>query len=330
MKAVQIGILAALVLCAGLLVTVYRNQQAPQSSAAQSAVQPAQTPAVPAAEPVAAAPETAPAAEPTAPAAVEPAPEPPKKPSPVRSYRREERQTVRARSDAHTPPAAPAPVQTAQAQAAPAPAPAPDPARTPAVESAAMPPAPMQPVQAAPPPPREPQRVTVPAGTTITVRLAETINSDQRQPGDSFFATLDQPLVVDGFAIAERGAKVTGSIVEAQQAGRVRGLSAITLQLTKLRTSDGQEVTISTEKFAKQGEKSTGDDAKKVGIGAALGAAIGAIAGGGKGAAIGAGVGGAAGTGTVMATRGKAVELPVETRLTFKLAEPVTLTEKIR
>ncbi|HWR50564.1 MAG TPA: hypothetical protein VN428_05630, partial [Bryobacteraceae bacterium] len=202
----------------------------------------------------------------------------------------------------------------------------------PIVESIPAVPAPAQAVvaPAPPPPPREPQRVTVPAGTTITVRLAETINSEQRQSGDTFSATLDQPLVVDGFAIAERGAKVTGSILEAQQAGRVRGVSAITLQLTKLKTSDGQEVTISTEKFAKQGEKSTGDDAKKIGVGAALGAAIGAIAGGGKGAAIGAGVGGAAGTGTVMATRGKAVELPVETRLTFKLSEPVTLTEKIR
>lgn len=328
MKAVQIGILAALVLCAGLLFTVFRNQQAPDRTAVQSsAVQPAQTPAVPAAEPVAATPEAPPAAEPVTPAAVEPVAEAPKKPSPVRSYKREERQTARARTD--TPPPAPA-TPAASPHAPAAPVPAPEHAHTAAVESTPVVPAPVQPVQAPAPPPREPQRVTVPAGTTITVRLAESINSDQRQSGDSFSATLDQPLIVDGFAIAERGAKVTGRIAESQQAGRVRGVSAITLQLTKLRTSDGQDVTISTEKFAKQGEKSTGDDVKKVGIGAALGAAIGAIAGGGKGAAIGAGVGGAAGTGTVMATRGKPVELPVETRLTFKLAEPVTLTEKIR
>lgn len=329
MKAVQIGILVALVLCAGLLFSVYRNQQAPGQSAAEPAVQQAQTPAVPAAEPVAAIPEAQPAAEPVAPAtapAVEPA-EPPKKPSPVRSYKREERQTARAQKNTtYTPPQAP----SAVAQAPAAPAPAPDQPRTAAAEPAPVVPAPVQAVQAPPPPPREPQRVTVPAGTTVTVRLAETVSSERNQPGDTFSATLDQPLIVDGFAIAERGARVTGSIVEAQQAGRVRGLSAITLQLTKLRTSDGQDVTISTEKFAKQGDKSTGDDAKKVGIGAALGAAIGAIAGGGKGAAIGAGVGGAAGTGTVMATRGKPVELPVETRLTFKLAEAVTLTEKIR
>ena len=62
--------------------------------------------------------------------------------------------------------------------------------------------------------------------------------------------------------------------------------------------------------------------------GAAGGAAIGAIAGGGKGAAIGAGAGGAAGAGTVLATRGKPAALPSETRITFRLAAPVTLTER--
>jgi hypothetical protein len=77
-------------------------------------------------------------------------------------------------------------------------------------------------------------------------------------------------------------------------------------------------------------EESRQDDAKKVGAGAALGAVIGAIAGGGKGAAIGAGVGGGAGAGAVMATRGAAAALPSETRLTFRLNAPVTLTEKLR
>jgi hypothetical protein len=186
-----------------------------------------------------------------------------------------------------------------------------------------------EPVPAPEPPRREPQKVTVPAGTTLTVRLAESINSERRQPGETFSATLDQPLIIDGFAIAERGAKAQGKIVESQQAGRVRGVSAITLQLTRLHTSDGQDILLNTDKFSKLGEKDTGDDLKKVGVGAAIGAAIGAIAGGGKGAAIGAGVGGAAGAGTVMATRGKPVDLPVETRVTFRLADAVTLTERI-
>jgi hypothetical protein len=57
---------------------------------------------------------------------------------------------------------------------------------------------------------------------------------------------------------------------------------------------------------------------------------IGALAGGGKGAAIGAGVGGGAGAGAVVATRGYAAKLPSETRVTFRLKAPVTITERLR
>jgi hypothetical protein len=78
-----------------------------------------------------------------------------------------------------------------------------------------------------------------------------------------------------------------------------------------------------------QGEETKGDDAKKVGIGAGVGAIIGAIAGGGKGAAIGAGVGAGAGGGAVAATRGKPAEIASETRLTFRLLDPVEVVEKL-
>lgn len=178
--------------------------------------------------------------------------------------------------------------------------------------------------------PREPHKVTIPAGTLLTVRLSESLSSAKNQAGDSFTASLDQPLVVDGFVIAERGSRLEGRILEAEQAGRVRGVASLAIHLVRLHTSDGQDVRLQTEKFVKQGPTSTGEDVKKVGAGAAIGAAIGAIAGGGKGAAIGAGVGGAAGTGTVMATRGKAAVLPSETRISFRLQEAVTLTERVK
>jgi hypothetical protein len=172
--------------------------------------------------------------------------------------------------------------------------------------------------------------VTIAAGTLISTRLAERLSSDDLKPGDSFTVTLDKPLVVDGFVIAERGARAEGRVLASNQAGRLSGVSSLSIHLTRLRTSDGQNVQISTDPFRKQGDTTKAEDAKKVGIGAGLGAVIGAIAGGGKGAAIGAGVGGAAGAGTVAATRGKAVELPVETRIDFRLSNPVTLTESGR
>ncbi len=313
MKAVQVGILVALVLCAGLLFKVYRGQQA--------APAPAAVPAESMAAPQAPAAPT-PAAAAATPA--EPAPEPAveRRPSPTRSVRAKAPQAVAERhsvAEAAPKAAEPAPAAPlAPAAAAPDPAPA---------NAVLNPPAG---TETAPPPPRVPHSVTIPAGTLLSVRLAETLSTEKNSTGDAFSATLDQPLVIDGFAIAERGARVRGKILESDRAGRIKGVAMLAVGLTSLHTADGQDVELATERFVKEGPTSRGDDAKKVGVGAAIGAAIGAIAGGGKGAAIGAGVGGAAGAGTVAATRGKASELPVETRLTFRLQEPVKLTERIR
>lgn len=179
------------------------------------------------------------------------------------------------------------------------------------------------------PPAREPHRVTIPAGFLITVRLAQPVSSARNSPGDTFLATLDEPLVVDGFVIAEKGAKVEGEITEVDKGGRVKGRASITLRLTRLHTSDGQVIAIHTDPFEKVAPSSTKRDAAKIAVGAAIGAAIGAIADGGKGAAIGAAAGGGAGTGAVMATRGEPASLPVESRLTFRLRSPVSIVEKI-
>ena len=214
------------------------------------------------------------------------------------------------------------PVAASEGTPAPEPIAPVQPAAQPVVESA--------PARVEPPPPPPPVRVTVPAGTLLPVRLIETVSSDRNHSGDTFTATLDEPLVVDGFVIAEKGARVEGRIIETEQAGRVKGLSSIGLELTRLNTADGQHVEISTASFTKTGPQSRGEDAAKIGGAAAIGAAIGAIAGGGKGAAIGAGVGGAAGTGGVMATRGKPAVLPSETKISFRLNNPVTITERPR
>jgi len=147
-------------------------------------------------------------------------------------------------------------------------------------------------------------------------------------PGDTFAATLDQELVADGFVIAERGARVEGRVVAADRGGKVKGVASLSVELTRVHTSDGQNVAIETDAFAKQAEQSRRQDAEKVGAGVAIGAVVGAIAGGGKGAAIGAGVGGGAGAGGVLLTRGDVARLPTETRIRFRLRAPVTLTEQ--
>ncbi len=309
MKYVQIGILIALVVVGGLLFMVWRGEQQPQI-AVQPAVQSGQT------QPSAAAPALtaeAPPVEQAAPvkkAAVKPSPT--IRPRSVAKPPEAESAAPALTSEAVTPP----PVETAAA--------APVPASI--TQPVATPPAPLD--TPAPPPPPQPRTVTLAPGTLLSVRLGETLSSDKVQPNDPFTGTLDRPLVVDGLVVAERGARVEGRVVEAQQAGRIKGVSSLAIRLVRLNTSDGQRVTIQTDTFRKEGETSKGEDAAKVGAGAGLGAVIGAIAGGGKGAAIGAAVGGAAGAGTVAATRGKPTVLPVETRIDFRLSNSVTLTEQ--
>jgi hypothetical protein len=163
----------------------------------------------------------------------------------------------------------------------------------------------------------------------LSVRVDQRLSSDTLHSGDTFRASLEQPLVIDGAVIAERGARVEGRVAESDTGGRVRGTATLALELVRLNTADGQRIRLSTEGFTKTAERSVKKDAAKIGIGAGLGAAIGAIAGGGKGAAIGAGVGGAAGGGAVMTSRGDPVEIPAETRMTFRLRESITVTEKL-
>jgi hypothetical protein len=160
------------------------------------------------------------------------------------------------------------------------------------------------------------------------VRLGQSLSSARETSGDAFTATLTEPLIVDGYVVAERGARVEGRVVDSDRGGRVKGVASMSIHLTHFTTADGQKIDIQTEVFEKRAAASTRNDAAKIGVATAIGAAIGAIAGGGKGAAIGAGVGGAAGAGGVLTTRGKAVELPVETKISFRLSAPVTVTER--
>jgi hypothetical protein len=176
---------------------------------------------------------------------------------------------------------------------------------------------------------RVPHTVTLAAGTLLPVRIGESLSAVRNQPGDTFLATLTQPLVIDGWVIAERGARVEGRVLDSTHAGRVKGASHLEISIVRLATADGQNIRIRTEPYSKEAASSTGTDAAKIGGGAAIGAIIGALAGGGKGAAIGAGAGGAVGAGDVMLTRGKAAEIPVETRVSFKVQDSVTITERI-
>jgi hypothetical protein len=307
------------------LIYVRLSDMHPQPAAQQTAASPSSTPA---SKPAATDTETADQASSPAPAVSDDQPVA----APARKIAPKKRRARLENADPKSAPPSPAPAQVAQNTPPPMPIPANPP--SPAVNEPSQAPAPdtsarPQDIPAPALPAPMPHVVTLQAGTNLIVRLGETLSTEHNYTGDTFRGTLESPIIMDGFIIAEKGSKVLGRIVNAQKPGRVEGVGELKLTLTEINTTDGQRVRIETGSVEKKGQTSTGQDAAKIAGGAALGAIIGAIAAGGKGAAIGAGVGGAAGTGTVLATRGKPAVLPTESRLTFQLAGPVTITEKL-
>ena len=180
-----------------------------------------------------------------------------------------------------------------------------------------------------PPPAPQPHTVVLRSGTNVSIRLGETLSTEKNFSGDTFRATLDRPIILDGFIIADKGSKVLGKISALDKGGKFGGTSSLQLALTEINTTDGQRVRIQTQFVNRKGPASNGGEVAKVGGGAILGALIGGLAGGGKGAAIGAGAGGAVGAGTVMAGKGRPAVIASETPLTFQLSAPTTITEHL-
>jgi hypothetical protein len=174
------------------------------------------------------------------------------------------------------------------------------------------------PAPAAPPAPRF-REITVPADTPLSVTLETALASDTSQVEDPVEGRLARSVVVSHTTVLPAGARVTGSVIDAKRSGRVKGRALITVRFNRI-VAHGEHYQIQTARISREAAASTKSDVKKGGIGAGVGAVIGGIAGGGKGAAIGGVVGGA---GTVMATRGKEVQLPPGTTLSTRLTSPL-------
>jgi hypothetical protein len=171
-----------------------------------------------------------------------------------------------------------------------------------------------------------PSQLTLPAGTWISVRTDQVLSSDHNLPGDTFTATLAQPLVANGFVVARRGQILSGRVAEAAKAGRVKGTSRLALELADVTLADGENMPIHTQLIQYSSGTSKGRDATAVGTATGVGAAVGAAADGGAGAGIGAGAGVAASTIGVLLTRGRPTEVYPESLLTFRTTEPLTIS----
>jgi hypothetical protein len=175
-----------------------------------------------------------------------------------------------------------------------------------------------------PPPPPPPQKVTIPAGTQLSIRLTDSLDSETNKVGDSFHATLSAPIVIGGETVIPSGADVVGRVANVQSAGRFAGSSLLTLELTSLAVN-GKTYNLQTNQWSRQGKGEGKNTATKVGIGTAAGAVLGGLIGGGKGAAIGAASGAGAGTGVAAAKKGEQIKLAPEAVLNFQTINTLTV-----
>lgn len=225
-----------------------------------------------------------------------------------------------------TPSPAPAAPKRSAKVTPPKPEPAPPavPIEHPAPAVAQQQPAPTPPPAPAPPPPPAFRDVTIAAGTTIPVRITQTLDSATTQQGQSFSGTLATDVIVDGLVAIRQGTNVSGRVSAVQEAAHYKGNSLLTVELTSINRR-GESLAVTSDPYSVQGKGRGANTAAKVGGGAAVGAILGGIIGGGKGAAIGAASGGGLGAGANTITRGQQVQIPSESLINFKLTNTLAL-----
>jgi hypothetical protein len=161
----------------------------------------------------------------------------------------------------------------------------------------------------------------VPAGTPVVVRLQQTVSAKNNNVGDSFSGVLAQPVVVHGVSVIRAGAPVTGVVTAAKGQGRFKGAGDLAIAIKRI-----GEYEVSTSSYQASAKGKGKRSAEFIGGGGGGGALIGGLAGGGKGALIGGLLGAGAGTAGAALTGNKDITVPAESVVTFRLAEPITVT----
>lgn len=169
--------------------------------------------------------------------------------------------------------------------------------------------------------------ITIDSGTVLEVTLDQSVSSKTNNEGDHFDASLAAPVTAGDRVVLPVGTKVIGTVTLAHSAGRFKGNAALGLALDSM-IVNGKAYPIQATSVEQAGKGRGKRTAVGAGGGAVLGAIVGAVAGGGKGAAIGAAAGAGAGTAGAAFTGKRDIDFPAETRLSFKLTQPVSITPK--
>ena len=196
-----------------------------------------------------------------------------------------------------------------------------------AITTTSVPPAPGAPIPAPSGPvvSAVPVKVSIPAGTNLSIRIDQRLSVKSSRSGDGFTGEIVDPVLAsDNRVLLPKGTQVAGVVDASHRRGHFKGRSLLELRLTSL-TLNGTQYSLDTRDLAR-GKKGKGRrSAAIIGGGAGLGMLVGGLASGGTGLALGGLVGGGAGTAVAGLTGNRDVDIPAESILHFRLADDLTV-----
>jgi hypothetical protein len=175
-------------------------------------------------------------------------------------------------------------------------------------------------VSAVPLPPPPPVNVTIPAGTTLAIRIDQRISVKSNRAGDRFTGEIVNPVQnSDNLVLVPKGALVGGVVDVSHRRGHFKGSSLLELRLTSL-TLNGIRYPLATRDLARSKKGKGRRSTALIGGGAGLGMLVGGLASGGTGLLVGGLAGGGAGTAAAGLTGNRDIDIPAESIVRFRLA----------
>src|SRR5215469_10488400 len=172
-----------------------------------------------------------------------------------------------------------------------------------------------------------PAEVTIPAETSLAVRVDQRISVKTSHAGDTFTGEIVEPITAsDGNLLVPKGSRVRGVIDAAHRRGHFKGASILELRLTAI-SLDGREYPVRTADLTQRKKGKGKRTAAFIGGGSGLGMLVGGLAGGGTGLLIGGLSGAGAGTAAAGFTGNRDLDIPAESIVHFKLASDLVIQE---
>lgn len=178
---------------------------------------------------------------------------------------------------------------------------------------------------------------SMPAGTSISIKLETPIATYVTKVGDPFSGRVTQPVMVNGVTVVPVGAHVQGVVTRLVEQRRYKGKPEIDLRPETMVMPDGRRYAIHaavvdtdqshlsvSDEGRVKGPGHEKSDIRNAAIGTGAGLTIGAVAGGGSGAVIGAMVGASA-SAVHWLVKKRGTEIPAGSEVTMELSRAVEL-----